>query len=62
MAPSLVKNVTNHKTDGEFEKYIGNVETFTKAETQKAWNKLPRPGDVIEDPEKAKLKNKYLNP
>lgn len=52
---SYVKNVTGHKTDREFQKYVGNVEVVTKAETQKAWNKLPKPENEIEDLEYIKL-------
>ena len=47
MPEGLVKNVTGHKTDKEFQKYIGSIEDTIKTETQKAWN-------LVTDPKKKK--------
>lgn len=57
---SYVKNVTGHKTDREFQKYVGNVEEITKTETQKSWNKLPKPETEIIDPEAKKLTEQII--
>ena len=51
MPEGLVKNVTGHKTDKEFQKYICSIEDTIKTETQKAWNKVTNSKEETGDPE-----------
>jgi len=58
MSESLVKNVTGHKTDKEFQKYVGSIEETVKTETQKAWNLVPNPKDQSEEETEEQIINR----